>query len=293
VRAVANSSQALPEGARPVEESPAATVGGTLFEELGFSYVGPIDGHDMDSCSPSCARQGARRGPDPDPRDHQEGQGLRRNSRPGPRHRQVRRVTGEQKKPLQRAELHQGLRQTPSSRRPRTDDKIVAVTAAMPDGTGLDLFGKRFPTRTFDVGIAEQHGVTMCAGMAPRAQALRAIYSTFLQRGYDQVVHDVAIQRLPVRFAIDRAGLVGADGATHAGSFDVAYLSNLPNFVVMAASDEAELCPHGPHRRSRSTTAQRLPLPARRRRGRRDAGPRPPLEIGKGRIVREGNRVAS
>jgi 1-deoxy-D-xylulose-5-phosphate synthase len=159
----------------------------------------------------------------------------------------------------------------------------------MPDGTGLDLFGERFPTRTFDVGIAEQHAVTLCAGMAAGGlKPFCAIYSTFLQRGYDQVVHDVAIQRLPVRFAIDRAGLVGADGATHAGSYDVAYLSNLPGFVVMAAADEAELVHMVRTALAHRRPAHRLPLSARRRRGRRDAGARVALEIGKGRMIARG-----
>ena len=170
------------------------------------------------------------------------------------------------------------------------DDRIVAVTAAMPDGTGLNLFAERFPSRCFDVGIAEQHAVTFCAGMA--AGGLRpfaAIYSTFLQRAYDQVVHDVAIQRLPVRFAIDRAGLVGADGATHAGAFDVAFLANLPGFTVMAAADEAELVAHGGDRGAPRRGPHRVPLPPRRggrggaARARRAAGDRPRPRRGRGR----------
>ncbi len=173
------------------------------------------------------------------------------------------------------------------------DDKIVAVTAAMPDGTGLNLFAERFPTRCFDVGIAEQHGVTFCAGLAAGGmKPFCAIYSTFLQRGYDQVVHDVAIQRLPVRFAIDRAGLVGADGATHAGAFDIAYLANLPGFVVMAAADEAELV----HMVATAAAHDDGPIAFRFPRG-EGVGVEMPehgevLEIGKGRIIREGARVA-
>jgi 1-deoxy-D-xylulose-5-phosphate synthase len=201
---------------------------------------------------------------------------------------------------------------SPASRRPRApsnapsyttslprliqaerDDRIVAVTAAMPDGTGLNLFAEAFPSRCFDVGIAEQHGVTFCAGLA--AGGMRpfcAMYSTFLQRGYDQVVHDVAIQRLPVRFAIDRAGLVGADGATHAGAFDVAFLANLPGFVVMAAADEAELV----HMVATAAAHDAAPSPSAFPRGEGRASRCPsaaqPLEIGKGRMIREGGRVA-
>ena len=169
------------------------------------------------------------------------------------------------------------------------DERIVAITAAMPSGTGVDLFEKRFPNRTFDVGIAEQHGVTFAAGLAAEGmKPFCAIYSTFLQRAYDQVVHDVAIQSLPVRFAMDRAGLVGADGPTHAGSFDIAYLGTLPDFVIMAAADEAELDPHGRHRGADRRPAHRPPLSARRRHRPRAAEGGMPLEIGKGRIIREG-----
>ncbi|MEO5613543.1 MAG: transketolase C-terminal domain-containing protein, partial [Cypionkella sp.] len=178
-------------------------------------------------------------------------------------------------------------------REAETDDKIVAITAAMPDGTGLDLFAARFPKRTFDVGIAEQHAVTFSAGLAAGGmKPFCTIYSTFLQRGYDQVVHDVAIQRLPVRFAIDRAGLVGADGATHAGSFDVAFLSNLPGFVVMAAADEAELV----HMVATAAAHNSGPIAFRYPRGEGTGVEMPtkgvPLEIGKGRLIQQGSRVA-
>ena len=202
-------------------------------------------------------------------------------------------VTGAQAKAEgERARLHQGVRREPDqgSAQGRT---IVAITAAMPSGTGLDLFGKAFPERTFDVGIAEQHAVTFAAGLATEGfKPFAAIYSTFLQRAYDQVVHDVAIQRLPVRFAMDRAGLVGADGPTHAGSFDVAYLGCLPGFVLMAAADEAELV----HMVATAVAIDDRPSALRYPRGEGVGVPMPeegePLEIGKGRILREGTKVA-
>ncbi len=240
--------QPFQEGARRARELvKGMTVGGTLFEELGFSYVGPIDGHDIEALVAVLrAGEGPRRRPGADPCADPQGQGLCPGGgveRQVPRRLEVRRGDrGAAEEALERAELHQGLRAEPRSREAEADERIVAVTAAMPDGTGLDIFGKRFPKRTFDVGIAEQHAVTFCAGMAAAGmKPFCAIYSTFLQRGYDQVVHDVAIQRLPVRFAIDRAGLVGADGPTHAGAFDI----DLPRLP-------ARLRGHGGGRRGRA-----------------------------------------
>ena len=202
-------------------------------------------------------------------------------------------VTGEQKKTPSNAPSYTRVFAESLIQEAEVDDKIVAVTAAMPDGTGLDLFGARFPRRTFDVGIAEQHAVTFSAAMAAGGmKPFCALYSTFLQRGYDQVVHDVAIQRLPVRFAIDRAGLVGADGATHAGAFDVAFLANLPGMVVMAAADEAELR----HMVATSVAWDQGPIAFRFPRGEGVGVELPakgvPLEIGRGRVMREGKRVA-
>jgi len=202
-------------------------------------------------------------------------------------------VTGKQRKAPSNAPSYTKVFAQSLIREAETDEKIVAVTAAMPDGTGLDLFGERFPRRCFDVGIAEQHAVTFCAGLAAGGmKPFAAIYSTFLQRAYDQIVHDVAIQRLPVRFAIDRAGLVGADGATHAGSFDVAYLSNLPGFVVMAAADEAELV----HMVATAAAHDEGPIAFRYPRG-EGVGVEMPergevLEIGKGRMIAKGKDVA-
>ncbi len=273
------------------------TVGGTLFEELGFDYIGPIDGHDLDQLLPVLravkaradgpvlihvvTRKGKGYGPAEAARD--KGHGVAKFDV----------VTGEQTKAPSNAPSYTKVFAKSLIREAEKDDKIVAVTAAMPDGTGLDLFAERFPKRCFDVGIAEQHGVTFCAGMAAGGlKPFCAIYSTFLQRAYDQVVHDVAIQRLPVRFAIDRAGLVGADGATHAGSYDIAYLANLPGFVVMAAADEAELV----HMVATAAGYDAGPIAFRFPRG-EGVGVELPergvaLEIGKGRIVREGKGVA-
>ena len=202
-------------------------------------------------------------------------------------------VTGEQKKAKSNAPSYTRVFAESLIREAEEDDRIVAITAAMPSGTGLDLFGKRFPTRTFDVGIAEQHAVTFAAGLAGAGmKPVCAIYSTFLQRGYDQIVHDVALQNLPVRFCIDRAGLVGADGATHAGAFDIAYLSNLPNMMVMAAGDEAEL----KHMITTAAAYDAGPCAVRYPRG-EGVGVEMPehgevLEIGKGRVLREGSTVA-
>ncbi|MEY8843285.1 1-deoxy-D-xylulose-5-phosphate synthase, partial [Cribrihabitans sp. XS_ASV171] len=221
-------------------------VGGTLFEELGFSYIGPIDGHDLNQLLPILRTVKARAtGPILIHAITRKGKGYAPAEAAQDRGHATAKfdvVTGEQKKAPSNAPSYTSVFGKALVAEAERDDRIVAVTAAMPDGTGLNLFAERFPSRCFDVGIAEQHGVTFSAGLAAGGmKPFCAIYSTFLQRGYDQVVHDVAIQRLPVRFAIDRAGLVGADGATHAGAFDVAFLANLPGMVVMAAADEAEL----------------------------------------------------
>lgn len=286
------------EGARRAKEMlKGMTVGGTMFEELGFSYVGPIDGHDMDQLAQVLRTVKARAtGPVLIHAITRKGKGYRPAEERDDKGHATAKFdvpTGKQHKSPSNAPSYTSVFGKTLTKLGETDDKIVAVTAAMPDGTGVDIFGARFPNRTFDVGIAEQHGVTFSAGLA--AGGMRpfcAIYSTFLQRGYDQVVHDVAIQRLPVRFMIDRAGLVGADGATHAGSFDIAYLANLPDFVIMAPSDEAELV-------NMIETARGIddrPSAVRYPRG---AGvgtemPETPtaLEIGKARIVSEGKRVA-
>lgn len=286
------------EGARRAKELlKAATVGGTLFEELGFSYVGPIDGHDMEQLISVLRTVKARAdGPILIHAITKKGKGFRHaEGTPDRGHARAPfdMVTGEQRKAPSNAPSYTKVFAQSLIREAELDDKIVAVTAAMPDGTGLDLFGERFPKRTFDVGIAEQHAVTFCAGMAAGGmKPFCTIYSTFLQRGYDQVVHDVAIQRLPVRFAIDRAGLVGADGATHAGSFDVAFLANLPGMVVMAAADEAELV----HMVATAVAHDEGPIAFRYPRGEGVGVDMPergvPLEIGKGRMIQEGSRVA-
>jgi 1-deoxy-D-xylulose-5-phosphate synthase len=284
------------EGARRAKELlKAATVGGTLFEELGFSYIGPIDGHDMEQLLAILRTVKARAdGPVLIHAITKKGKGYaehRADRGHATAKFDVR--TGEQKKAPTNAPSYTKVFAQALIREAEEDPRIVAVTAAMPDGTGLDLFGARFPGRTFDVGIAEQHAVTFCAGMAAGGlKPFAAIYSTFLQRGYDQVVHDVAIQRLPVRFAIDRAGLVGADGATHAGSYDTAFLANLPGFVVMAAADEAELV----HMVRTALEIDDRPSAFRYPRG-EGVGVEMPergvaLEIGRGRMIEEGNRVA-
>ncbi|MCC5954454.1 MAG: 1-deoxy-D-xylulose-5-phosphate synthase [Natronohydrobacter sp.] len=273
------------------------TVGGTLFEELGFNYVGPIDGHDMDQLlwvlrtlreradEPMLIHVLTKKGKGYAPAEDAADRGHARAK--------FDLVTGKQQKAPSNAPSYTKVFAESLISEAQRDDKIVAVTAAMPDGTGLDLFAKHFPQRMFDVAIAEQHGVTFCAGLAAGGmKPFCAMYSTFLQRGYDQVVHDVAIQRLPVRFAIDRAGLVGADGATHAGSFDIAYLANLPGFVVMAAADEAELV----HMIATAVAHDDGPIAFRFPRGEGEGVDLPerglPLEIGKGRMIREGSRVA-
>ncbi len=271
--------------------------GGTLFEELGFYYVGPIDGHNLDQLLPVLKNvRDAKNGPILVHVVTQKGKGYAPAEASSDKYHGVVKfdvVTGVQAKAKSNAPVYTKVFAESLVKEARKDDKIVAVTAAMPSGTGLDLFGKEFPTRTFDVGIAEQHGVTFCAGLASEGyKPFAVIYSTFLQRAYDQVVHDVAIQRLPVRFALDRAGLVGADGPTHAGSFDVAYLGCLPGFVVMAAADEAELV----HMVATQVAIDDRPSALRYPRGEGVGVDMPefgvPLEIGKGRVLREGHKVA-
>ncbi len=286
------------EGARRAKEMlKGMTVGGTMFEELGFSYLGPIDGHDLEQLLPVLrtvkeradgpvlihviTKKGKGYAPAENARDRGHGVGK------------FDVLTGKQKKAASNAPSYTKVFARSLMTEAADDPRICAVTAAMPDGTGLNLFAERFPNRCFDVGIAEQHGVTFAAGLAAGGmKPFCAIYSTFLQRGYDQVVHDVAIQRLPVRFAIDRAGLVGADGATHAGAFDIAYLANLPGFTVMAAADEAELT----HMVATAADHDGGPIAFRFPRGDGVGVDLPergnPLEIGKGRIIGEGSRVA-
>jgi 1-deoxy-D-xylulose-5-phosphate synthase len=292
----------LPEpfqmGARRAKEMlKSMTVGGTLFEELGFSYVGPIDGHDLDQLLPVLRTVKARAtGPVLIHVITRKGKGYAPAEAARDRGHATAKfdvLTGVQTKAVSNAPSYTKVFAQSLIRQAEADERIVAVTAAMPDGTGLDLFAERFPRRCFDVGIAEQHAVTFSAGMAAGGlKPFCAVYSTFLQRGYDQVVHDVAIQRLPVRFAIDRAGLVGADGATHAGAFDVAFLANLPGFVVMAAADEAELV----HMVATAAAHDGGPIAFRFPRGDGIGVDLPargvPLEIGRGRVIREGARVA-
>ena len=271
--------------------------GGTLFEELGFYYVGPIDGHNLDHLLPVLKNvRDAKQGPILVHVVTQKGKGYAPAEKSADKYHGVVKfdvVTGVQAKAKSNAPQYTKVFAESLIKEARKDDKIVAITAAMPSGTGLDLFGKEFPDRTFDVGIAEQHGVTFCAGLASEGyKPFAVIYSTFLQRAYDQVVHDVAIQRLPVRFSMDRAGLVGADGPTHAGAFDVAYLGCLPGFVLMAAADEAELV----HMVATQVAIDDRPSALRYPRGEGVGVEMPefgvPLEIGKGRIVREGHKVA-
>ncbi len=271
--------------------------GGTFFEELGFYYVGPIDGHDMDNLVPILKKAAAIT--DKPVLVHvvtQKGKGYAPAESSADKLHAVAKfdvVSGKQSKAVSNAPSYTKVFGTELIKRAERDPTIVAVTAAMPSGTGLDLFGQAFPERTYDVGIAEQHAVTFCAGMAADGmKPVCAIYSTFLQRGYDQVVHDVAIQSLPVRFAMDRAGLVGADGSTHAGSFDIGYMGALPGMVLMAASDEAELAAMI----ATSLEIDDRPSAFRYPRGDGVGVDIPelaaPLEIGKGRIVREGTSVA-
>jgi 1-deoxy-D-xylulose-5-phosphate synthase len=286
------------EGARRAKEMlKGMTVGGTLFEELGFSYVGPIDGHDLDQLLPLLRTVRARAtGPMLLHVITKKGKGYGPAEAAADKGHATARfdvLTGVQDKAPSNAPAYTKVFARALVREAEADDGIVAVTAAMPDGTGLNLFAERFPKRCFDVGIAEQHAVTFSAGLAAAGlKPFCAIYSTFLQRGYDQVVHDVAIQRLPVRFAIDRAGLVGADGATHAGAFDVAFLANLPGLVVMAAADEAELV----HMVATAAAIDDRPSAFRYPRGEGVGVDLPErgavLEIGRGRLIREGARVA-
>lgn len=271
--------------------------GGTLFEELGFYYVGPIDGHNLEHLVPILENvRDAKDGPILVHVVTKKGKGYAPAEASADKYHGVSKfdvVTGAQVKPQAKAPQYTKVFANALVNEAKRDERIVAITAAMPSGTGLDTFGKAFPDRTFDVGIAEQHAVTFAAGLAAQGyRPFAAIYSTFLQRAYDQVVHDVALQNLPVRFAIDRAGLVGADGATHAGSFDVTYLATLPNMVVMAASDEAELV-HMVHTMALHDDG---PIACRWPRGEGTGVPLPEkpqrLEIGKGRIVREGSKIA-
>ncbi|HET7447586.1 MAG TPA: 1-deoxy-D-xylulose-5-phosphate synthase [Methyloceanibacter sp.] len=271
--------------------------GGAWFEELGFYYVGPIDGHDLSQLLPVLRNvRNAQEGPILVHVVTQKGKGYPPAEASSDKYHGVSQfnvVTGAQMKAPSKAPSYTRVFADSLIAEARKDEKIVAITAAMPDGTGLDRFAKEFPTRTFDVGIAEQHAVTFAAGLACEGmKPFAAIYSTFLQRAYDQVVHDVAIQQLPVRFALDRAGLVGADGPTHAGSFDLAYLGCLPGFVVMAAADEAELR----HMVATQVTIEDRPSAVRYPRG-DGTGVELPAEgsvmpIGKGRILREGTSIA-
>jgi len=282
---------------RAVEHARGYVTGGTMFEELGFYHIGPIDGHNLDHLLP--VLRNVRDNGDGPVLIHvvtQKGKGYGPAEAASDKYHGVSKfdvVTGTQAKAKPNAPSYTAVFGETLAQEGSHDDKIVAITAAMPGGTGIDKFAKVHPTRTFDVGIAEQHAVTFAAGMATEGlKPFCAIYSTFLQRGYDQVVHDVAIQKLPVRFPIDRAGFVGADGATHAGSFDTAYLACLPGFVVMAASDEAEL----KHMVRTAAAYDDGPISFRYPRG-EGVGVEMPergsiLEIGKGRIVREGTKVA-
>jgi 1-deoxy-D-xylulose-5-phosphate synthase len=288
----------MEKGAQRAEEYARGMLsGGTLFEELGFYYVGPIDGHNLDHLLPVLKNvRDSKVGPTLIHVVTEKGKGYVHAETSADKYHGVVKfdvATGKQAKAQANAPSYTKVFGETLVKEAEKDDKIVGITAAMPSGTGIDIFAKVFPTRTFDVGIAEQHGVTFAAGLAAEGmKPVVAIYSTFLQRAYDQVVHDVAIQKLPVRFAIDRAGLVGADGPTHAGSFDIAYLGCLPNFVIMAAADEAELR----HMVATSIAIDDTPSAFRFPRGDGVGVEMPsmgtPLEIGKGRIVCEGDKVA-
>jgi len=271
--------------------------GGTLFEELGFYYVGPIDGHNLDHLLPILRNvRDADEGPILVHVVTQKGKGYEFAESADDKYHGVAKfdvITGKQNKPKSNAPSYTGVFAESLIQEASEDDKVVAITAAMPSGTGIDKFQRVFPDRTFDVGIAEQHAVTFAAGLAADGyKPFATIYSTFLQRAYDQVVHDVAIQKLPVRFPIDRAGLVGADGPTHAGSFDIAYLGCLPGFMIMAAGDEADL----KHMVATATAYDEGPCAFRFPRGEGMGVDMPergmPLEIGRGRIVKEGTKVA-
>ncbi|KPQ12117.1 MAG: 1-deoxy-D-xylulose-5-phosphate synthase Dxs [Saliniramus fredricksonii] len=271
--------------------------GGTMFEEMGFYYVGPIDGHNLDHLLPVLKNvRDMETGPILVHVVTQKGKGYAPAEASADKYHGVVKfdvVTGTQSKPKANAPAFTKVFGESLIREAEADDKVVAITAAMPSGTGIDMFAKAFPGRTYDVGIAEQHAVTFAAGLATEGyRPFCAIYSTFLQRAYDQIVHDVAIQNLPVRFALDRAGLVGADGPTHAGSFDIAYLGCLPNFTIMAAADEAELV----HMVATAVAHDTGPIAFRYPRGEGVGVDMPekgvPLEIGKGRIVKQGSRIA-
>jgi len=290
--------KSIEEKASRVEEyARGFLTGGTLFEELGFYYVGPIDGHNLEHLVPVLRNvRDTENGPILVHVVTQKGKGYAPAEASSDRYHGVVKfdvATGKQAKAQANAPSYTKVFGESLVKEARKDDKIVAITAAMPGGTGVDIFQKAFPERTFDVGIAEQHGVTFAAGLASEGyKPFAAIYSTFLQRGYDQVVHDVAIQRLPVRFALDRAGLVGADGPTHAGAFDLAYLGCLPGFVLMAAADEAELV----HMVATQVAIDDRPSALRYPRGDGVGLDMPefgvPIEIGKGRILREGSSIA-
>jgi 1-deoxy-D-xylulose-5-phosphate synthase len=296
-------AEALPRplemAARRAEEFARGFVaGGTLFDELGFYYVGPVDGHNLDHLLPVLknARDSRLDKPILVHVVTKKGKGYPPAEASDDKYHGVVKfdvITGKQSKPVANAPQYTAVFAKALIAEAEADRRIVAITAAMPSGTGLDKFAERFPERSFDVGIAEQHGVTFAAGLACEGfKPFAAIYSTFLQRGFDQVVHDVAIQKLPVRFAIDRAGLVGADGATHAGSYDVGYLGSLPGFVVMAAADELELM----HMVATAAAIDDRPSAFRYPRGEGVGVELPakgtPMEIGKGRIVREGTKIA-
>ena len=285
--------------ARRAEELARSFVtGGTLFEELGFYYIGPIDGHNIDHLLPVLknVRDSKETGPVLIHAVTEKGHGYLSAEQAEDKWHSVAKfdvVTGAQAKSSSKAPSYTSVFAKALIKEAEKDERIVAIGAAMPSGTGLNLFGDKFPKRCFDVGIAEQHAVTFAAGLAAEGmKPFAAIYSTFLQRAYDQVVHDVAIQKLPVRFAIDRAGLVGNDGQTHAGSFDITYLGSLPDFVIMAAADEAELV----HMVSTCVAIDDRPSAVRFPRGDGVGVPLPeagePLEIGRGRIVREGTTIA-
>jgi 1-deoxy-D-xylulose-5-phosphate synthase len=280
---------------RAEEYARGMVTGGTLFEEMGFFYVGPIDGHNLDHLLPVLTNvRDAEKGPILVHVVTQKGKGYAPAEASADKYHGVVKfdvVTGKQTKAKSNAPSYTSVFGQSLVREAEKDDRIVAITAAMPSGTGVDIFEKSFPKRTFDVGIAEQHAVTFAAGLATEGfKPFVAIYSTFLQRGYDQVVHDVAIQHLPVRFALDRAGLVGADGATHAGSFDNVYLGCLPGFVIMAAADEADLV----HMVATQAAIDDAPSALRYPRGEGRGVEMPeagvPLPIGKGRIMREGGK---
>ncbi len=289
----------IEEAARKLEEYTRGMVtGGTLFEEMGFFYVGPIDGHNMDHLLPVLknVRDADVDGPILIHAVTQKGKGYGPAENAADKYHGVAKfdvVTGKQAKPTPNAPSYTKVYGETLVKIAEKDEKVAAITAAMPSGTGVNIFADRFPDRAFDVGIAEQHAVTFAAGMACEGyKPFCTLYSTFLQRGYDQVVHDVAIQNLPVRFAMDRAGLVGADGATHAGAYDIAYLGCLPNFVLMAAADEAELV----HMTTTAWAIDDRPSAFRYPRG-EGVGVEMPtegqiLEIGKGRILREGSKIA-